>query len=148
MIPARNLMEGCGLKHHQQSKWIAVITEMMNVGPRVILRLGEFRKALIAYPEPLMWYSKMRTELEMLSLELMVRKRLFFVENILGSAYNNGQADIMNTLQTCVMRSFSMSDSISDELLVRVSSIILTIALSLSDFDLRLLGQLMCRLLG
>ncbi|KAH3823770.1 hypothetical protein DPMN_125592 [Dreissena polymorpha] len=56
MIPERNLMEGCGLTPNQQSKWISVIREMMHEGPRIILRLEKIRKAIIAYPEPLMWY--------------------------------------------------------------------------------------------
>ncbi|KAH3693190.1 hypothetical protein DPMN_192592 [Dreissena polymorpha] len=38
---------------------------MMDAGPRVILRLRKIRKAIIASPEPMLWFSKTMMELEM-----------------------------------------------------------------------------------
>ncbi|KAH3869778.1 hypothetical protein DPMN_032949 [Dreissena polymorpha] len=51
-IPDRNLMAACGLDEEQQRIWISTITEMLNEGPRMILRLPKIRQALIAHPEP------------------------------------------------------------------------------------------------
>ncbi|KAH3829545.1 hypothetical protein DPMN_131542 [Dreissena polymorpha] len=73
MIPERNLMAACGLTDALQSKWVADITVMMEEGPRVILRLEKIRKAIIASPEPLLWFSKKRMEQEMLFLEFLNR---------------------------------------------------------------------------
>ncbi|KAH3733150.1 hypothetical protein DPMN_039575 [Dreissena polymorpha] len=73
MIPERNLMAASGLQDKQQSKWVAVITDMMDEGPRVILRLQRIRQAVIASPEPMLWFSKIRMELEMLELEAFIR---------------------------------------------------------------------------
>ncbi|KAH3733090.1 hypothetical protein DPMN_039515, partial [Dreissena polymorpha] len=58
----------------QQSKWVADITDMMDEGPRVILRLQRIRQAVIASPEPMLWFSKIRMELEILCLEEMTRQ--------------------------------------------------------------------------
>ncbi|XP_052238073.1 uncharacterized protein LOC127849511 isoform X3 [Dreissena polymorpha] len=69
MIPERNLMEACGMHDYQQHKWVADITDMLEEGPNVILRLGKIRKAIVASPEPMMWFSKKRMEIEMLVLE-------------------------------------------------------------------------------
>ncbi|XP_052240802.1 uncharacterized protein LOC127851221 [Dreissena polymorpha] len=73
MIPERNLMEACGMHDYQQHKWVADITDMLEEGPNVILRLEKIRKAIVASPEPMMWFSKKRMELEMLHLEFMHR---------------------------------------------------------------------------
>ncbi|KAH3734226.1 hypothetical protein DPMN_040665 [Dreissena polymorpha] len=73
MIPERNLMAACGLKEEQQRKWVADITDMIEEGPRVILRLPKIRQAIIGHPEPLLWFSSRRLELEMLALEEMNR---------------------------------------------------------------------------
>ncbi|KAH3850415.1 hypothetical protein DPMN_092826 [Dreissena polymorpha] len=70
MIPERNLMAACGLKEVQQRKWVADITDMIDEGPRMILRLGKIRQAVISYPEPLLWFSARRMEVELLQLEL------------------------------------------------------------------------------
>ncbi|KAH3823805.1 hypothetical protein DPMN_125627 [Dreissena polymorpha] len=129
MIPERNLIEGCGLKPNQQSKWISVITEMMNEGPRVTLRLEKIRKALIAYPEPLMWYSKMKTELEMLMLEWIVRQHLFLGENDVFLDTNNIVSGVENMLQT-LYKCLVVSDSINEELFARSIEIVRTIALN------------------
>ncbi|KAH3773706.1 hypothetical protein DPMN_175074 [Dreissena polymorpha] len=46
---------------------------MMAEGPLVILRLPKIRQAVIASPEPMLWFSKKRMELEMLLLESVSR---------------------------------------------------------------------------
>ncbi|KAH3809347.1 hypothetical protein DPMN_137710 [Dreissena polymorpha] len=73
MIPERNLMAASGLTYRQQSHWVEVITDMMAEGPRVILGLPKIRRAIVASPEPILWYSMKRMELEMLELEYMNR---------------------------------------------------------------------------
>ncbi|KAH3781382.1 hypothetical protein DPMN_159209 [Dreissena polymorpha] len=73
MMPERNLMEGCGLTGALQRTWIADITKMMEEGPRVVLRLEKIRKAIVASPETMLWFSKNKVELEMLVLELFNR---------------------------------------------------------------------------
>ncbi|KAH3734081.1 hypothetical protein DPMN_040521 [Dreissena polymorpha] len=73
MIPERNLMATSGLDEEQQRTWISTITDMLNEGPRVILRLPKIRQCIIAHPEPLRWYSGRRIELEMLTLMRMNR---------------------------------------------------------------------------
>ncbi|KAH3792728.1 uncharacterized protein LOC127838386 isoform X2 [Dreissena polymorpha] len=73
MIPERNLMEACGITNTLHRKWVADITDMLEEGPRVILRLEKIRKAIVASPEPMLWYSKTRMELEMLLLENRTR---------------------------------------------------------------------------
>ncbi|KAH3705636.1 hypothetical protein DPMN_080713 [Dreissena polymorpha] len=69
MIPERNLMEACGINNKLHRKWVADITDMLEEGPGVILRLEKIRKAIVGSPEPMLWYSKKRMELEMLCLE-------------------------------------------------------------------------------
>ncbi|KAH3734004.1 hypothetical protein DPMN_040443 [Dreissena polymorpha] len=71
MIPDKNLMVARCLEDGMQSKWISDINDMMEEGPRVILRLPKIRKAIVASPEPMVWFSKKRMELEMLYLEYM-----------------------------------------------------------------------------
>ncbi|KAH3705643.1 hypothetical protein DPMN_080720 [Dreissena polymorpha] len=73
MIPERNLMEACGINNKLHRKWVADITDMLEEGPGVILRLEKIRKAIVGSPEPMLWYSKKRMELEMLCLETMKR---------------------------------------------------------------------------
>ncbi|KAH3850412.1 hypothetical protein DPMN_092823 [Dreissena polymorpha] len=73
MIPERNLMADCGLQDAQQQNWVAVITDMMEEGPRVILRLSKIRQAVICHKEPLFWFSRRRIEVELLRLERMSR---------------------------------------------------------------------------
>ncbi|KAH3733039.1 hypothetical protein DPMN_039463 [Dreissena polymorpha] len=75
MIPERNLMAASGLQDKQQSIWVADITDMMAEGPNVILRLPKIRQAIVASPEPLLWFSKTRMELEMLFLEALNRHK-------------------------------------------------------------------------
>ncbi|KAH3773704.1 hypothetical protein DPMN_175072 [Dreissena polymorpha] len=58
------------LQDKQQSKWVEDITDMMAEGPRVILRLPKIRQAVIESPESMLWFSKVKTELEMLWLEM------------------------------------------------------------------------------
>ncbi|XP_052220694.1 uncharacterized protein LOC127837546 isoform X5 [Dreissena polymorpha] len=69
MIPERNLMEACGINNKLHRKWVADITDMLKEGPGVILRLEKIRKAIVGSPEPMLWYSKTRMELEMLCIE-------------------------------------------------------------------------------
>ncbi|KAH3741933.1 hypothetical protein DPMN_048663 [Dreissena polymorpha] len=69
MIPERNLMAACGLQDKQQRQWVAAISEMMDDGPWVIMRLPRIRQAILASPEPMLWFIKKRMELEMLFLE-------------------------------------------------------------------------------
>ncbi|KAH3740091.1 hypothetical protein DPMN_046786 [Dreissena polymorpha] len=69
MIPERNLMAEREFDVDQQRELVRSITDMINEGPRMLLRLNKIRQAIICHPEPLLWYSKMRTELEMLLLE-------------------------------------------------------------------------------
>ncbi|KAH3773631.1 hypothetical protein DPMN_174995 [Dreissena polymorpha] len=71
IIPDRNLMAACGLEDGLQSKWVADITDMMEEGPRVILRLEKIRKSIVASPEPMLCFSKKRVEMEMVGLELL-----------------------------------------------------------------------------
>ncbi|KAH3869781.1 hypothetical protein DPMN_032952 [Dreissena polymorpha] len=81
MIPNRNLMAACGLEEEQQRTWIATLTEMMDEGPRMILRLPKIRQVLIAHPEPFRWYTRRRTEIELLRLMIMNRMALCMDEN-------------------------------------------------------------------
>ncbi|KAH3809288.1 hypothetical protein DPMN_137650 [Dreissena polymorpha] len=73
MIPERNLMAASGLTYRQQSHWVEVITDMMAEGPWVILGLPKIRRAVVASPEPMLWYSMKRMELEMLNMEYFNR---------------------------------------------------------------------------
>ncbi|KAH3733693.1 hypothetical protein DPMN_040126 [Dreissena polymorpha] len=73
MIPERNLMDACGMHDYKQHKWVADITDMLEEGPKVILRLEKIRKAIVASPEPMLWFSRKRMELEMMSLEMKIR---------------------------------------------------------------------------
>ncbi|XP_052228846.1 uncharacterized protein LOC127843074 isoform X2 [Dreissena polymorpha] len=66
MIPERNLMATSGLENDQQSVWVDTLTAMMDEGPMVILRFQKIRQAIISYPEPLLWYNKIRTEFELI----------------------------------------------------------------------------------
>ncbi|KAH3875654.1 hypothetical protein DPMN_038927 [Dreissena polymorpha] len=79
MIPERNLMAASGLVSERQSEFVAKLTDMINEGPRVILRLQKLRKAIVAHPEPLLWYSRKRIELELVwllsSLSYQLSKR-------------------------------------------------------------------------
>ncbi|KAH3865330.1 hypothetical protein DPMN_028369 [Dreissena polymorpha] len=82
MIPERNLMATSGLDREQQRTWISTITDMLNEGPKMILRLPKIRKALIAHPEPFRWYSGRRIELELLQLVHLHRVAIRMVENV------------------------------------------------------------------
>ncbi|KAH3865661.1 hypothetical protein DPMN_028703 [Dreissena polymorpha] len=82
MIPERNLMATTGLDVEQQRTWISTITDMLNEGPKMILRLPKIRKALIAHPEPFRWYSGRIIELELLMLMYMNRVVICRDENV------------------------------------------------------------------
>ncbi|KAH3733809.1 hypothetical protein DPMN_040244 [Dreissena polymorpha] len=75
MIPERNLLEACGMNDVLQRKWVAGITDMLEDFPRVVLRLPKIRKAIVGSPEPMLWFSSGRMELEMLNLEWFIRKQ-------------------------------------------------------------------------
>ncbi|KAH3809301.1 hypothetical protein DPMN_137663 [Dreissena polymorpha] len=89
MIPERNLMAASGLTYRQQSHWVEVITDMMAEGPWVILGLPKIRMAIVASPEPMLWYSMKRMELEMLLLEYL---------NRMLPCYENGLLDKSNAI--------------------------------------------------
>ncbi|KAH3875575.1 hypothetical protein DPMN_038844 [Dreissena polymorpha] len=55
-------MPACRLEEEQQREWVSVITEMLNEGPRMVLRLSKIRRPLVAHPEPFQWYSSRRKE--------------------------------------------------------------------------------------
>ncbi|XP_052274790.1 uncharacterized protein LOC127874474 [Dreissena polymorpha] len=97
MIPERNLMAACGLQEEQQRKWVADIADMMEEGPRVILRLPKIRRAIICHPEPLLWFSRKRLEMEMLRLEWMIR-----FEQSRRDA--NGECDFSDIILTEIQR--------------------------------------------
>ncbi|KAH3831312.1 hypothetical protein DPMN_104575 [Dreissena polymorpha] len=61
------------LDYELQRSWVSTIPDMMNEGPKIILRLPNIRKSIIAHPEPLLWYCRRRTELELLELINMNR---------------------------------------------------------------------------
>ncbi|KAH3874546.1 hypothetical protein DPMN_037791 [Dreissena polymorpha] len=69
MLPERNLMAERELDVEQQRVFVSSITDMLEEGPKMLLRLNKIRQAIICHPEPLLWFSKMRTELEMVRLE-------------------------------------------------------------------------------
>ncbi|KAH3875751.1 hypothetical protein DPMN_039027 [Dreissena polymorpha] len=46
---------------------------MMNEGPKLIRQLPKIRQAVISHPEPMMWYSEKRLELEILDLMYMTK---------------------------------------------------------------------------
>ncbi|KAH3868835.1 hypothetical protein DPMN_031989 [Dreissena polymorpha] len=71
MIPERNLSEACGMRKDQQLTWIATITDMIDEGPRILLRLPKMREAIIAHSEPLFRFSVVKTELELLILYMI-----------------------------------------------------------------------------
>ncbi|KAH3773709.1 hypothetical protein DPMN_175077 [Dreissena polymorpha] len=54
---------------------------MMAEGPRVILRLPTIRQTVIASPEPMLWFSMIRMEVEMLNLAMMTRIIIFLDQN-------------------------------------------------------------------
>ncbi|KAH3733281.1 hypothetical protein DPMN_039706 [Dreissena polymorpha] len=98
MIPERNLMAGSGLQDQQKSQWLTDITDMMAEGPRVILRLPKIRKAVIASPEPMLWFSKKRMELEILYLEFFNRDWKCLSENGVVDEYDDIKQEIIRRM--------------------------------------------------
>ncbi|KAH3875226.1 hypothetical protein DPMN_038489 [Dreissena polymorpha] len=86
MIPERNIMAACGLDEEQKNTFVKTITDMMNEGQKILLRLPKLRMAIIAHPEPLMWYSKKRVELELVNLQ--------YTNRSMQCLFNNG---VVNT---------------------------------------------------
>ncbi|KAH3740081.1 hypothetical protein DPMN_046776 [Dreissena polymorpha] len=103
MIPERNLMAESGFDVAQQRELVRSITNIVNEGPRMLLWVKKIRQAIVCHPEPLLWYSKMRTELEMLALEcnnMAVRCR---DENLMID-----QSSVFNNLLTTAMRYYQI----------------------------------------
>ncbi|KAH3734097.1 hypothetical protein DPMN_040537 [Dreissena polymorpha] len=110
MIPERNLMEACGLQAEQKRKWVEDITNMMEEGPSVILRLPRIRQAVICYPQPMLWFSRRRMEAEILILEWMRRD--------LQCRCENGRYDIDDIILVEIDR---RQDEIAKEVYDRMS---------------------------
>ncbi|KAH3733208.1 hypothetical protein DPMN_039633 [Dreissena polymorpha] len=91
-------MAACGLDVALQQKWIADITDMVEECPMVILRLQTIRKAIIASPEPLMWFSETMMELNILHLEV--------VKRVVQCNYYPGKKDCLD-LTLCVLETRS-----------------------------------------
>ncbi|XP_052239963.1 uncharacterized protein LOC127850724 [Dreissena polymorpha] len=124
MIPDRNLMAACGLQDEQQRKWVADITEMIEEGPRVILRLPKIRQAIICHPEPLMWFSRRRIKMEMLTLELRIRaaqcrdkKGACDNSDIMLQEIHRHQTEIVREVRQRMLMECSAADDLDDKLL-------------------------------
>ena len=93
-------MAACRLQAEQQLQWVADITDMMEEGPRVILRLSKIRRAIICHPEPMLSFSAIRTELEMLHLEQMIRSMNGLVDrsDVILKKILRRQTDIMENV--------------------------------------------------
>ncbi|KAH3876037.1 uncharacterized protein LOC127870501 [Dreissena polymorpha] len=102
MIPERNLLAESELNTDQQQLWVRTIADMMEEGPRMLLRLNKFRQAIIGYPEPLLWYSKMRVEMEIWALEF--NKRL-----LQCGATNSMVIETDTILLTCNKRRYEIA---------------------------------------
>ncbi|KAH3850264.1 hypothetical protein DPMN_092672 [Dreissena polymorpha] len=128
MIPERNLMEACGLQDQQQRKWVADITDMIEEGPRVILRLPRIRQAIICHPEPLLWFSRRRMELELLELEYMNRHVQCMDEDseyddtdiILQAIYWRQSQILWEVIQRMFIEGSAVNDRDSDEIKRRI----------------------------
>ena len=68
----------------------------MTEGPRVILRLPKIRQAIFASPEPMLWFSKKRMELEIPSLE--------YVNIHTECQYENGVVDKSDEIMQAILR--------------------------------------------
>ncbi|KAH3865190.1 hypothetical protein DPMN_028229 [Dreissena polymorpha] len=109
MIPERNLIATSGLDEEQQRTWISTITDMLNEGPKMILRLPKIRKSLIAHPEPFRWYSGRRIELELLWIMRMNRVAICMDEN--------GEVDFTDAILQALCRRI---DEITTDVCVRM----------------------------
>ncbi|XP_052232347.1 uncharacterized protein LOC127845461 [Dreissena polymorpha] len=74
MIPERNLMDSCGMNEKQQRTWVETISDMINEGPKLLLRLPKIRQAIVSHPVPLFWYCNRRLEIELLVLKCINRR--------------------------------------------------------------------------
>ncbi|KAH3740933.1 uncharacterized protein LOC127850899 [Dreissena polymorpha] len=116
MIPERNLLAESELNTDQQLLWVRTIADMMEEGPRILLRLKIFRQAIIGYPEPLLWYSKMRTGMEMWTLEL--NKRMCQCTVTCSMAIETD-----TILQTCMKRIYEISKEVLCRMFLEGSSV-------------------------
>ncbi|KAH3875306.1 hypothetical protein DPMN_038569 [Dreissena polymorpha] len=92
-------MAACGLDEGKTRTWVNNITDMMNEGSKILLRLPKIRKAIISHPEPLIWYNKKRLELELLYLKRLNR--------LVQCIDKNGAVNFSdNTLQAMYTRMF------------------------------------------
>ncbi|KAH3784178.1 hypothetical protein DPMN_162130 [Dreissena polymorpha] len=66
-------MEGCVIEEEQRRSWVSILTDIIDEGPHMVLRLPKIRQAILSHPDPLLWFCKKRLELELLCLKLMVR---------------------------------------------------------------------------
>ncbi|KAH3733081.1 hypothetical protein DPMN_039505 [Dreissena polymorpha] len=73
----------------QQIKWVVDITDMMAECPMAIMRLPKIRQAVVASPEPMLWFSKIRMELEILYLDLWNRCTKCSSEKRVVDEYND-----------------------------------------------------------
>ncbi|KAH3864913.1 hypothetical protein DPMN_027946 [Dreissena polymorpha] len=97
MIPERNLLATSDLSNEQQLLWVGTIKVIIEEGPRMLLRLPKFRKTINGYPQPFLWYSKMRTEMNMWQLESFKGR--------IHCMVTNSMVDETDTiLQTCKKR--------------------------------------------
>ncbi|KAH3733703.1 hypothetical protein DPMN_040136 [Dreissena polymorpha] len=89
---------------------------MLEEGPNVILRLETIRKAIVASPEPMMWFSKKRIKIEMLGLERLIRA--------VQSRDDNGEVDDTDfILQKISSRVRHVSIEVEQRMLLNGSSV-------------------------
>ncbi|KAH3792579.1 uncharacterized protein LOC127838301 [Dreissena polymorpha] len=123
MIPERNLMANCGLDVAQQRKWVADITDMLEEGPRVILRLVKIRRAIIASPQQMLRFSETRMWLDFLQLESLIRMKQCDNEKLrrdsdyILNAIKRRRNDILIDV---ALRMYQEGSSLSKDLYVRI----------------------------
>ncbi|KAH3865061.1 hypothetical protein DPMN_028099 [Dreissena polymorpha] len=86
-------MAATGLTDAQQQTWIATLTEMIDEGPMIVRRLPKLRQAIICHPQPLLWYTAQKLELEIILLEMA--KELPYISGnlavgVLGLLFQHG----------------------------------------------------------
>ncbi|KAH3733064.1 hypothetical protein DPMN_039488 [Dreissena polymorpha] len=89
---------------------------MMAEGPMAILRLPKIRQAVVASPEPMLWFSKIRMELEILYLELWNRCTKCSSENRVVDEYN----DILQEIERLMGELMLNNDDFIDDDVINV----------------------------